>query len=278
MTRRAFTLIELLVVIALIALLIGILLPSLAAARESSKALRATVSARSLMQAYAMYTNDNGDWLLPGYLTAAQVAEGGIIDEFGDPVLGLTAQRWAYRLGSYFDHVWSGTTHIDSRADLLEDKVIILETEGRESWAYQVSVLPSFGLNYRYVGGNFARGDWIAKDQHVKRAGDALAPSGLLTFVSARFYGTSFLNGQVTTSRVDGYLHVETPFLDAVFDEEEQTRGGSSGFGNVHPRYSNAAAVSWLDGHVSIVQPEDILDRRIWSDSARRLNDPVWEP
>ncbi len=70
-TTRAFTLIELLVVIAIVALLVGILLPSLAGARNEARALKCGVSMRSTAAATLMYTIDQKTFPA-SYLYAAE--------------------------------------------------------------------------------------------------------------------------------------------------------------------------------------------------------------
>ena len=57
--RTGFTLIELLVVIAIIALLLGILLPSLGTARDTAKHLKCKVNMRSINLAMELYREDN---------------------------------------------------------------------------------------------------------------------------------------------------------------------------------------------------------------------------
>src|ERR1043165_9008786 len=90
----AFTLIELLVVIAIIALLIGILLPSLAGAREAGRAVVCLSNQRQIGMALPMYAAVNREYI---------PRESGSCEAWpGHPTQAMNPQ-WAYVLRPYLD-------------------------------------------------------------------------------------------------------------------------------------------------------------------------------
>jgi prepilin-type N-terminal cleavage/methylation domain-containing protein len=60
--KRAFTLIELLVVISIIALLIGILLPALGAARRTARQMQNSTQVRGIHQGHVLYSQGNNSY------------------------------------------------------------------------------------------------------------------------------------------------------------------------------------------------------------------------
>src|SRR5262245_5828302 len=64
-TRTAFTLVELLVVIAIIAILVGMLLPALARAKEKSRTVSCLGNLKQLQICVQLYSVDNNDYLPP---------------------------------------------------------------------------------------------------------------------------------------------------------------------------------------------------------------------
>lgn len=71
---RAFTLVELLVVISIIALLIGILLPALGAARKNAQQAQSLSHMRSIGQALAIYVDDYQGHYFPNHVPEGSTA------------------------------------------------------------------------------------------------------------------------------------------------------------------------------------------------------------
>ena len=65
MRRNAFTLVELLIVLAIIALLLGLLMPTLSAVRASAQSIKCLSNTRSIAVAMDMYAQDDADNFYP---------------------------------------------------------------------------------------------------------------------------------------------------------------------------------------------------------------------
>ena len=88
LSRRGFTLVELLVVIGIIAVLIAILLPTLARARDQAKSAQCLSNLRQIGQGFLFYANDNKGVLVPGWIANTQ-SNGPGLENYATILVGL---------------------------------------------------------------------------------------------------------------------------------------------------------------------------------------------
>ena len=133
---RAFSLVELLVVIGIIAVLIGILMPTLSRARESARRTKCLSNLRTLAQSMVMYANDSKGWL-------PNMNQAGTVNDYAMTSAVLVALNRQYVRGPAAFHCPSDQDPVPEK---IETADYTLPNSARVSYDfYSVWWLPEFG-------------------------------------------------------------------------------------------------------------------------------------
>ncbi len=142
----AFTLIELLVVVSIIALLVAILLPSLAKAREQTKSLKCLANLRTIGNGVALYVQDHQ--ILPGPLHPPIYRKTANMPKF-------TQRLWFLldRLAPYFSKSDESLEYVDKVSECptavgkYKDSLFLPPSEGgpneNPTWSHPFNYLPN---------------------------------------------------------------------------------------------------------------------------------------
>lgn len=256
---RGFTLIELLVVIGIISILAGMIAPALGKAKLKSYYINEINTAKQMMLAHRMYTDDQEGFIFPGYRYELPAS-----NRAGIPIEHPINARYPWRLAPYLAHNFE-ILYANKNRSLLHS----FAGNSENNYTYAASVFPSLGANSVFVGGD----DLVLSPTSsafkkfgrfcVIKESDAKRPSQLFAFCSAR--------SQFNEKPTEGYYKVDPPFLlDRLWVEDWEKGLEPEAFGFVHPRFGQRTVAAMLDGHAEGLNLTQIQDMRYWANEADR--------
>ncbi|PHQ82769.1 MAG: hypothetical protein COB69_00875 [Phycisphaera sp.] len=264
--KHGFTLIELLVVIAIIALLIGILLPSLSAARDTARNLKCASNMRQLVVGHMLYADTNDGINIPGRM--AKIGAGTDPANHYDVGNGLHYRpRWMVSMGagSGFYAYNAPSTDPSKENDnnrLLEHEIYI------DPSAPEYINNRNFGLgyNFQFLGNSRrnAQGRFVNYPTRLYQfqGQTVLFADTLGTAASTPAHLRQPYNPRPHPSNDQGQIanhgwSLDPPRLTADSDNCDGSRDGSTRSAP-DARHSGKANVAWMDGHVKAHTPESL--------------------
>ena len=303
--RKGFTLIELLVVISIIALLVGILLPALGAARKSAQRVKSLSNVRQIGTAAYGYAADNKDVWIPHktsfnnilYLIAANPA-------FAAPNYnpGSGPGFWWSSLMVHSGYLSGGEAFVCP--SLESDRLHFLEEDVKSSDFFRGHASPiwgdvHYGYNALFLGGSMGM-DALMSPRLAK---GLPANNGDANYISASALKPLSVDAVRSNSQTIAFADSKNYAAEL---------GGGSNYGNIYPwlkgqvggvsylfpaydpiesqtgftdaRHQNSINVFWADGHganVKVSDPKDPFSQdeltNIEQGTADELRNNLWD-
>lgn len=246
-----FTVVELLVVIGLVALLVSLVIVSMAGIRAAANRADSVSALRQMISGYTLYSNDHQQHLLPGYILPEMIdpnlsPPAGWIEDL--PLEGRLADRtplepgdlssYVWRLAPYLDHEWR-TMFADYKNPATMSRLDEAYVDGWYGPAsaltepFNLATMPSFGLNSIFLGGDTLHGGEYALDrspwqEEVPEGGAVMAATRLAQVKNPAWITVFGPVGRLSSSptpedpyeRIDefehelGYMELRPPFVE----------------------------------------------------------------
>jgi len=282
--RAGFSVTELLVVIGVIALLVALAVPAARMVRKAAAKTRELTTARMLGQAWTHYATDSSGAVLPGFragLPAFGPDGAPIPPETFSGSGAAIAARWPWRLTPYL-----GSDVMNLFAGPQREALLKLQASAdRDRFYYLASLVPSFGLNSAWVGGDSDRLGFLPptiggqpnpfRNFYVTRLSQVTRPERLTLFASSRMsndFGADPLAQYFDGTTIEGYFRVDSPWFQARIWAESYEPGNPASAGNVSARTDGDAIVVTASGATEAVPVQQLDDMRRWADQADRID------
>lgn len=283
-SRTGFSVTELLVVVGVIAVLVALVVPAARMVRRAAAKTRELTTARMLGQAWTHYGTDSGGSVLPGFRAGLPA-----FGPDGVPIPPATfsgagaaiAARWPWRLAPYL-----GSDIMNLFAGPQREALLKLQASpDRERFYYLASLVPSFGLNSAWVGGDSDRLGFLPptiggqpnpfRNFYVTRLSQVARPERLTLFASSRMandFGGASLGQYFDGATIEGYFRIDSPWLQARIWSDAYSPADPASNGNVSARLDGDVTVVTISGATEAVPVQQLDDMRRWADQADRAD------